>query len=1022
MNTLAGIQKHNKKSWSDYERYADHVYDEKYLLELFHNERDYEQQFLCATDSPLRLSNCEIGNWKSETNYKSRNGNDYFLYADFVAPVTGEYNIEVEYRTETEGTFISLWVIDGNEKNYYMKGSPEFRSRRREHYHLQKGEHTFQLNVNPNIHVIGITIKSITEYRADDSLKKDNRLTLIKASHKVSKMIGADELSFVLLYDASWKDPESLTNFLFDYRDEVNFHLINNNGDMEQVFGGYISSCTLNSNETELTVNCAGRLIDGEKRYIVEEMNIGGTASVLEDSYPKEYIRNFDNYNQAVEYLCDNYELSLNSNMHELITAKQYDNIPFDVSSAENFNRMKAENVKTELMPLGAYLRNNTGINQQRLFIYDEDWYNNSEPICLDNYPIFYITYGMGEAVTTLEVEEQATTDDGSGTTVGSTGGIITTNMMPSCGCCGGTVQYKRYQKSWKNYCPWCGKTGTLTDNPKGVYEGEITCSMRKGGCDADYCGYCGGDKGGYPRCKNKRLTPASGSETVNSGDTTSSKSKSTENLIKKIITECTKYSYGQYISTVQQMRKRGYGDDKAFSALIYSELTDMGIGAKLVQYNNGNVSDFQSVLVKNTDGKYVDFPYTNEEWKKHFGSVLNPTNASLTAQVVFQKDGNGVNIETGIVEGTGATSNGFDKDKPFKSWIVMEYSTLNEPNAPHHQAFLDFTASKPDNMPTWSGLTPLFLNNIINTSSTNIVDRLKEIWYLETGGTAEHIYLHRVYFEYIVHDEELYSSGDDNTDFSSYRMILREVGFRNGVVTNPVDLGATGKSINSILDQVCKSGELKMKFYPARYRENDKAIFVRDKSFNPSFTVDESKNVLGISSWSFNPASDYINRQLVVFKNKMEDESKGAVYNYTETRNPKELLRYGEINGITSLSDDISTQEAYYNARKEYDSRVGDSMTVTVFGVPPDLHEGDFVECLFEDSQYNDVKEVLSIEHDYDIKQAPHIQTKLGLNRPNPELAIRKQFEEERRVAKEHKTLFSRTAIYDEDTYTWEE
>lgn len=71
-------------------------------------------------------------------------------------------------------------------------------------------------------------------------------------------------------------------------------------------------------------------------------------------------------------------------------------------------------------------------------------------------------------------------------------GGTITVNMMPSCSCCGyPKTPYKRYTKTWKNYCPACGKSGTLTDNPKGVYEGEITCSMRLGGCDADYCGYC---------------------------------------------------------------------------------------------------------------------------------------------------------------------------------------------------------------------------------------------------------------------------------------------------------------------------------------------------------------------------------------------------------------------------------------------------------------------------------------------------------------------------------------------------
>lgn len=97
-----------------------------------------------------------------------------------------------------------------------------------------------------------------------------------------------------------------------------------------------------------------------------------------------------------------------------------------------------------------------------------------------------------------IEVTEQVQNDN-----------VITVNMMPSCGCCGGTVPYKRYTKTWKNYCPACGKSGTLTDNPKGVYEGELTCSMSKGGCDADYCGYCGGDKWGGGRCRWRKLTPA---------------------------------------------------------------------------------------------------------------------------------------------------------------------------------------------------------------------------------------------------------------------------------------------------------------------------------------------------------------------------------------------------------------------------------------------------------------------------------------------------------------------------------
>ena len=69
----------------------------------------------------------------------------------------------------------------------------------------------------------------------------------------------------------------------------------------------------------------------------------------------------------------------------------------------------------------------------------------------------------------------------------------ITVYAQDSC-----TKKYWRKDKTkhtFLNYCPNCGRWNTLLDNPKRVSEGEITCSRAKGGCDADYCGYCGRDK-----------------------------------------------------------------------------------------------------------------------------------------------------------------------------------------------------------------------------------------------------------------------------------------------------------------------------------------------------------------------------------------------------------------------------------------------------------------------------------------------------------------------------------------------
>lgn len=65
---------------------------------------------------------------------------------------------------------------------------------------------------------------------------------------------------------------------------------------------------------------------------------------------------------------------------------------------------------------------------------------------------------------------------------------IVTSTSKCSCGKCG---DYVYHTCSYKNYCANCGRYGTLIWNPKGVYEGEWTCSA----CDCDYCSACGKEK-----------------------------------------------------------------------------------------------------------------------------------------------------------------------------------------------------------------------------------------------------------------------------------------------------------------------------------------------------------------------------------------------------------------------------------------------------------------------------------------------------------------------------------------------
>ncbi len=116
----------------------------------------------------------------------------------------------------------------------------------------------------------------------------------------------------------------------------------------------------------------------------------------------------------------------------------------------------------------------------------------------------------------------------------------ITVTQKPSCAChCG---EYKEYTKTYKNYCPRCKKSGLLADSPKRTVgpEGEISCNTANGGCGADYCGVCGGEKtgmvNGVKSCSKEewKLTPADEDTEDNTSETESSSSY--DDMIKDLL------------------------------------------------------------------------------------------------------------------------------------------------------------------------------------------------------------------------------------------------------------------------------------------------------------------------------------------------------------------------------------------------------------------------------------------------------------------------------------------------------
>lgn len=117
---------------------------------------------------------------------------------------------------------------------------------------------------------------------------------------------------------------------------------------------------------------------------------------------------------------------------------------------------------------------------------------------------------------------------------------ITIENPHGLCGACG---YDQEGDKSYKNYCPMCHKTGTLiihqskSNSGKPTKDSEISC-RGSGGCGADFCGKCGDELNGTHRSK---LVPADGQigdsseSTSGSGGGAAIKDKTFEDCIRRI-------------------------------------------------------------------------------------------------------------------------------------------------------------------------------------------------------------------------------------------------------------------------------------------------------------------------------------------------------------------------------------------------------------------------------------------------------------------------------------------------------
>lgn len=515
---MSGIAKYNSKEWNPHNRIITYPTDEDFLLEIFSSDKDYEMTYFHGNGALSKSQNTKSEPYHAWQIYTSKNNEDFTVTLDYHAPLKGEYTVELLYSIKGREGANSQITINNNTTNHKLVGGDNRSNRLILRKTWSTGEYNIQFKLSSRVRFHGVIIKKIGLYKADSYLSRDAVLTLKKASMNVSSKVEPSEFTCDIIYDKCWEDKHSLTGFVFDYRDELNFYVRNTDGVLVQVFGGYVSSCDKDSDETVITINGANRFIDGDNRAMMEAMVIGGTVE-LDEEYNDKDIQKIPSYAEAVKYLYGCYELPLKTNvLANFINGESYEEgVKVEMGDSGVNSHIVANNFEVTKTSTSVELRNKPTANQdQYVQLYDSDWFN-SEPVDISEYPTFFIGYGMGDPVKENTVQSTASTG-------GSGGDTITVRAKPSCACHCGSYQW--YTRTWKNYCPHCGRTGSLRINPKKVPEVEITCgdghSPWSDGCDADYCGVCGGDKANRSSCGRVKLTPASGSAEATSEQSTS--------------------------------------------------------------------------------------------------------------------------------------------------------------------------------------------------------------------------------------------------------------------------------------------------------------------------------------------------------------------------------------------------------------------------------------------------------------------------------------------------------------------
>lgn len=450
------------------------------------------------------------------------------------APEYGDYNIEYLYSSNEDNILENDIYIDGvkQKRPHTCYGYYQVMNRYIQRAKLQKGKHTISFKIDSRTIIYALGVRKVETFKADTL--NDNYLTLNSFSLDKSEEFNVTEATVDLFYSdmmvqkgKPYYTELNNSGYLFDYRDEINIQVKDNTGKLRRIFGGYISSISLDEDGLDVTLNCADRLIDCQNKYTFLEMNYDGgstssnvvssgdSSTSSDNNYSSSRKRYFQREGDMLEYLAKTTETPLQTNIDEKgyfsydsyenkyyspytyggdydyklldshITDKDKKNdVDYGKKADWNYELATAKNIivsndssssKTKTPYI--QLRNGARSGQhQEITIWDPLYSKGGikplpkKYLNINNHPYFVVEYGLGDPKSTYQVCTTTETNGGSDVVGDSNGfgdGTVTMDQIAAVGASfhyGGAGSGHDPIKAWNMYHMNKGCTGDCYD------------------------------------------------------------------------------------------------------------------------------------------------------------------------------------------------------------------------------------------------------------------------------------------------------------------------------------------------------------------------------------------------------------------------------------------------------------------------------------------------------------------------------------------------------------------------------